>query len=73
MEPDMSMDAEIGEIARRVQTTLGCRGEMTPSDIQITVDVPPRLLGFALGWLACEDKVEIVDGEDGTKVRLKVN
>ena len=73
MRTNASMDVEIGEIARRVRTTLGCRGEMTPSDIEITVDAPPRSVDFALGWLACEDKVEILDGEGGIKVRLKIN
>lgn len=66
-------DSEIGEIAKRVQTTLGCRGEMTPLDIEITVDVSTQLLDCALGWLACEDKVEFLNGDAETRVRLKLN
>ena len=73
MEPEMNMETQIGEMARRIRTALGSRGEMTPADLEMTVDTSPQLLDFALGWLAREDKVEILSEDTGTKVRLKFN
>jgi hypothetical protein len=72
-EPGMNMETQIGEMARRIRTALGSRGEMTPADLEMTVDASPQLLDFALGWLAREDQVEILSEDTGTKIRLKFN
>jgi hypothetical protein len=60
-------------MARRIRFALGSRGEMTPRELEMTVDASPQLLDFALGWLAHEDGVEIVSEDAGTRVRLKLN
>jgi hypothetical protein len=65
--------SEVSETARRIQCALGSHGEMSTHELEMTVDTSPQLLRFALGWLACEDKVEIVSADAETKVRLKFN
>ena len=67
----MNVQTQIGEMARRIRAALGSRGEMTPAELEMTVDTSPQLLDFALGWLAREDRVEILNEDTGTKVRLK--
>jgi hypothetical protein len=68
-----NVESQIAEMARRVWIALGSRGEMTPAELEMTVDASPQLLDFALGWLAREDKVEILSEDTGTKLRLKFN
>jgi len=40
-ELKMNVEAQTGEMARRVRTALGNRGEMTPADLEVTVDASP--------------------------------
>jgi len=69
----MIAQTQVDETARRIRIALGRRGEMTPEELEMTVDATPQLLDSALGWLACEGRVELLSGENCMKVRLKFN
>ena len=69
----MNEETRIGKMARRIWFALANRGEMTPGELEMTVDTSPQILDLALGWLAREGRVEILAENAGTKGRLQLN
>jgi hypothetical protein len=67
----MNLQTQITDTARRIRIALGARGEMTPEELELTVNASRRMLDSALGWLACEGTVELFREDNFTKVRLK--
>jgi len=61
----------IGETAGRVWHTLERDGPLKLTTLQRRMEVPPALLHMALGWLAREDKVEVIGDGRGFSARLR--
>jgi len=67
----MDVNSQVGETAGRVWHTLSSAGPQTLAQLKKKVDGSGELLGFGLGWLAREDKIEIVPEKKSFRVRLK--
>jgi hypothetical protein len=65
--PSVSCIAAIGEMAGVVWSTLSENGPMTMAKLIKAVDEPRDTVMQALGWLAREDKIDIVE-EGRTRV-----
>lgn len=64
------MQDRIGEIAGDVWHYLEDEGKSSVSGIGKALNAPKSKVDMAIGWLACEDKLEFVDEGRGTYVRL---
>jgi hypothetical protein len=67
----MNLQTQLAETARRIRIALGARGEMTPEELELTVNASRQILDSALGWLACEGIVEMHREDNFTRVRWK--
>ncbi len=67
----MDLQGEVGETAGRVWHLLDQGGPQTLTQLKKKVGVAAELLPFALGWLAREDKVDIVREKKDFRVQLK--
>ena len=67
----MEINAQIGEAAGRIWNLLNEEGPQTFPQIKKKFKGSGELLGFALGWLAREDKVDITEEKKTVKVALK--
>ena len=66
-----NIQTEIGETAGKVWQALSDEGPQTAVQLKKKVAGSIEVLYFALGWLAREDKVEIVPGEKSFRVQLR--
>ena len=67
----MEMKEQVGLIAGKVWHVLNDLGPQTLVQLKKKVDGSSELIGFALGWLAREDKVDISQDKKTFKVALK--
>ena len=67
----MELQAQVGETAGKVWSLLNDRGPQTLAQLKKTLDGAGELVGFAIGWLAREDKVTITQEKKSLKVALK--
>ncbi len=67
----MELTREVGETAGKVWHLLNERGPQTLAQLKKGLNSSGELLGFALGWLAREDKVSIIPEQKSFKVSLK--
>ena len=67
----MDMQNEIGETAGKVWQALSDEKPQTVVQLKKKLKAPNELLFFALGWLAREDKVEIVSAQKSFRVQLR--
>jgi Winged helix-turn-helix domain (DUF2582) len=67
----MDMNTQVGETAGKVWNALSSAGPQTLAQLKKKVDGSGELLSFGLGWLAREDKIEIVPEKKTFRVRLK--
>ena len=67
----MDMQNDIGETAGKVWQALSDEGPHTVVQLKKKLKAPNELLFFALGWLAREDKVEIVSAQKSFRVQLR--
>lgn len=67
----MDVNSQVGETAGKVWHALSSAGPQTLAQLKKKVGAPGELLGFGLGWLAREDKIEIVPEKKSFLVRLK--
>jgi len=67
----MALNIAIGETAGQVWRLLERDGPQTLAQIKKKVDAKGDLVGYALGWLAREDKVEFAPDKKTYRVQLK--
>jgi len=67
----MELQTQIGETAGKVWNLLNDRGPQTLAQVKKCLDGAGDLVGFALGWLAREDKVILTQEKKSFKVTLK--
>jgi len=67
----MEINPQVGETAGRIWHLLNDEGPQTYPQLKKKIDGSGELLGFALGWLAREDKVDIRQERKVFKVALK--
>ena len=67
----MEIKAPIGETAGRIWHLLNDEGPQIFSQLKKKLHESEELLGFALGWLAREDKVDITQEKKTIKIALK--
>jgi len=67
----MDVNSQVGETAGKVWHVLSTAGPQTLAQLKKKVDGSGELLGFGLGWLAREDKVEIIPEKKTFRVQLK--
>jgi hypothetical protein len=67
----LEMMHQIGEMAGKVWHVLNDRGPQTLAQLKKGLGSSSELVGFALGWLAREDKITIVQEKKSFRVGLK--
>jgi hypothetical protein len=67
----MDIKGQVGETSGKVWELLSRGGPQTFAQMQKKLNVTTELLNLATGWLAREDKVNILDGKSGLRVQLK--
>ena len=67
----MELQLQIGETAGKVWHLLNDRGPQTLAQLKKRLVGAGDLVGFALGWLAREDKVTITHEKKSFKLALK--
>ena len=67
----MLTNGQIGETAGQVWRLLESDGPQTLAQIKKKVDAKGDLVNYALGWLAREDKIEILPEKKTIRVQLK--
>ena len=63
--------SEVGETAGRVWQALTTDGPMTLTQLKKKLSGNGDMLGYALGWLAREDKIDMVAEKKTLHLRLK--
>jgi hypothetical protein len=67
----MDISSQVGETAGKVWNALSSTGPQTLAQLKKRVNGSGELLSFGLGWLAREDKIEIIPEKRSFRVRLK--
>ena len=67
----MEISGQVGETAGKVWHLLDDEGPQTFPQLKKKLDGSGELLGFALGWLAREGKVDITQEKKSVKVALR--
>ncbi len=67
----MEINVVVGETAGKIYQALSTAGPQTVSQLKKKVDGSGELVNFALGWLAREDKIEMVQEKKNIHVQLK--
>jgi len=65
------LNDQVGENAGKVWHLLNKKGPQSLAEIPGVLKVPKELVNLAVGWLAREDKIEIVRAGKAFRVRLK--
>lgn len=67
----MEMKEQVGATAGKVWHMLNDSGPQTLAQLKKKVNGSGDLIGFALGWLAREDKIDISQEKKSFKVALR--
>jgi hypothetical protein len=67
----MEIKGQVGETAGRIWEMLNESGPQTLAQIKKGLNGTGELVGFALGWLAREDKVDISQDKKTFRVTLR--
>lgn len=67
----MELKAAVGETAGKVWQTLSSDGPLTVAQLKKKLDGTGELIPLALGWLAREDKIDILQEKKAVRVSLK--
>jgi hypothetical protein len=67
----MDVNSQVGETAGKVWHALSSAGPQTLAQLRKRLAGSAELLSFALGWLAREDKIEIIPERKSFRVCLK--
>jgi hypothetical protein len=65
------MQAQVGKTAGEIWHILNDRGPQTLAELKKGLNGSGELVGFAVGWLAREEKVSIIPEKKSFKVALK--
>lgn len=65
------MQSQVGETAGKVWHILNDRGPQTLAQLKKGLNGSGEIVGFALGWLAREDKINIIQEKKSFKISLK--
>jgi hypothetical protein len=67
----MDLNGQIGETAGEVWRALHKGGPQTLAQLKKELNGTSQLLNFAVGWLAREDKIEILMEKKSFRLQLK--
>jgi len=67
----LELNAHVGETAGKVWHSLNDDGPQTLAQLKKKLNGSGELVGFALGWLAREDKIDISQDKKNFKASLK--
>ena len=67
----MAIKAQVGEAAGEVWKLLSSDGPQTLSQLKRKLKGKGEVVSFALGWLAREDRIELVPEKKEIRVQLK--
>ena len=67
----MDLKSQVGETAGHVWNLLSRDGPQTLVQAKKKLNVRGELLNLAIGWLAREDKVDIIQEKKSFRVKLK--
>jgi winged helix-turn-helix protein DUF2582 len=67
----MGINGQVGETAGKVWHALSSGGPQTLAQLKKRLNGSNELTSFALGWLAREDKIEIIPYKRSFRVQLK--
>ena len=67
----MEMTEHVGDTAGKIWHMLNDHGPQTLAQLKKRLNGSGELVGFALGWLARENKVDIAQEKKSFKVALK--
>ena len=67
----MELKENVGVTAGKVWHTLNDSGPLTLAQLKKKLNGSGELVGFALGWLAREDKIDISQEKKSFRVALK--
>jgi hypothetical protein len=67
----MDVNGQVGETAGEIWRLLNESGPLTLMQLKKKLNGDNELLGFAVGWLAREDKLEILREKRSTRLMLK--
>lgn len=67
----MDIRGEVGDVAGKIWRLLDSNGPHTLAEIKKKLNVSSEILSFAVGWLAREDKVNIVRETRNLRIQLK--
>ena len=65
----MEIKVQVGETAGTIWQLLNSEGPQTLAEIKKKVNGTTELLNFAVGWLAREEKVDIIEGKKSLRVQ----
>jgi hypothetical protein len=69
--PGIEIKGQVGETAGQVWSTLTAHGPMTLAQLKKKLNGQGDLLGYAIGWLAREDKLDLVLQKKTLRLQLK--
>lgn len=67
----LEINGQVGETAGKVWQLLNDSGPLTVAQLKKKLNGSGELVGFALGWLAREEKIDISQDKKNLKVALK--
>lgn len=67
----MALKGQVGETAGQVWRLLASDGPQTLAQLKKKLNAKGELLSFALGWLAREDKIDLIPEKRTLRVQLK--
>ena len=67
----LEINGQVGETAGKVWQLLNDSGPQTLAQLKKKLNGSGELVGFALGWLAREEKIDISQDKKNLKVALK--
>ena len=67
----MGINDQVGETAGKVWHALSSAGPQKLAQLKKRLNGSSELLSFALGWLAREDKIELIPDKRSFRVQLK--
>ena len=67
----MELKTAVGETAGKVWQTLSSEGPLTVAQLKKKLNGTGELVHLALGWLAREDKIDILQEKKTVRVSLK--
>jgi len=68
----MEIKAQVGETAGKIWQLLNSEGPQTLAEMKKKVNGTTELLNFAAGWLAREDKVDIIEEKKSLRVQYLI-